>query len=790
MLVALLGCDSCDGEDGSSCSVLEVDGGVSIACSDGTDAELPAPTEPCSVEQTDEAIILTCPDEDPVTIPIGDAGAESCSVAQNEDGSVTISCPDGSTATIPAPGSDAGAPDGGTLALVHLTGATSTACGGCHDSDENRNHFATMTNLVAGQPVEDCATCHKEGSLRPVSTAHARPEFGPPGFQVQILDAGIDPTSRLATVQLRIQDTAGNPLDRTGVSTTFLIGSVPPETPVGGTTPIAGPYNSYLNNTVTQVDNPDFPLTGAPRVVQQARGESNGTFSDGGAPGLYNYTFATALPADYDGGLTHVISHYSTRTIGEVRWVSNAAHFFVPANPAATPIKRQAVQSATCNGCHNPLSAHGGSRQEVQVCLGCHSQGMVDPESNNSLDFNVMIHRIHMSADLPSVKAGKKYAIVGRNNATQDLSHIHYPRDIVHCQSCHTDSDEDRWVSNGKPEVCMSCHDNIYEAGVHPFALAQNAVCGNGACHGPSGSAPDAREAHKTFLNTDAPILDITILSASVANPDAAPTMRVKALTGTRLSGAVVPVASVDGFSTLNVFFNGPNRDFAYNGHNIKQYNKASLVNLAATTTPGEFTFSLPETLRDAAGKLGDPSKDSFTLSVRAAFDPTPGAAPDNDRVDMLKNPTIAISAAGPAVARGAVVDTAKCNACHGDLREHGGDILARSVEQCIMCHTASLETSPRQGGNKEPGPTTSLRFSQLVHRIHAGDTAENPYAVYGYAAMAPYPKVDFSSVAFPGDPRACSTCHLDGAYFVPVTASPTPTQTLILDDAGQPLSR
>jgi len=759
--VALVGCDSCDGEDGESCSVVQLDGGVSLTCPDGTS----------------------------VTLPNADAGAQSCTVKENPDQSVTVTCPDGTTATIPAP-PGAGGMDAGVLPLVHFAGATSTACGGCHDSDENNNHYVAMSTWVDGKPVEDCATCHKESGIRSVSSAHARPELGAPGFEVKILDAGIDPATRLVTVNLRVQDTAGAPLDLTGVSSSFTIGSVPAETPVGSTTAVAGPYVSYLNRSVTQLDNPDFPLQGQPpRVVEQPTSESDGTYTNL-SPGLYNYTFKAALPAGYDPSVTHVVSHYSTRTVGEVRWVSNAAHFFVPANPAATPLKRQVVQTATCNGCHAPLSAHGGSRQEVQVCLTCHSQGAVDPESNNSLDLNVMVHRIHMGVDLPSVKAGKKYAIVGRNNGTQDFSHVAYPRDIVQCQSCHTDADDSRWVDNGKAEVCMSCHDNIYEANAHPFGLAPNAVCGNGACHGATGSAPDAREAHKTFLNMDAPIFDISIVSASVANADAAPALRVKALTGTRLSGALTPVTSVDSFSTLNVFFNGPNSDFVFDGHNIKQYNKASLVGLVATSTPGEFTFSLPETLRAATGTLADPTQGSFTLGIRAAYDPTPNAAPDNDRVDMSKNPTVAISAAGAPVPRGAVVDTDKCNTCHGVLQEHGGDILARSVEECIMCHTASLETSPRQGGNKEPGPTTSLRFSQLVHRVHAGDTAENPYVLYGYAAAPPYPKADFSSVAFSGDPKACTACHLDESYFVPVKASPSPTQTLVLDDAGLPLKQ
>ncbi len=784
IVLALIGCDS-DGMDGESCSVTQQADGVSIACGDGSEVTIPNPEpgEPCSVAQTEGGVTFTCPDGTTAELPSG--GSESCTVSEQADGSVTISCPDGSTAVIPAPGSGG---DAGAGMLARLVGATTTACGACHDTSDDRSHFAAMTTLVEGQPVESCATCHKESGIEPVSGVHARPALGPPGFEVQITTASIDPSTRKVIVELHIQDASDHPLTRTGVSINFVIGRSEPVVPVGGTTPVAGPYVSYIQRTVTQLDNDDFPLEGEPRVVQQPTGESNGTYEDLG-DGDFRYTSSTVLPADFPEDVTHVVSLYSTRTVGGVSWYANDSYSFVP-DETSEPLRRQAVHTETCNGCHNPLSAHGGSRQEVQLCLGCHSEGAVDPESNNSLDFNVMVHRIHMGADLPSVQAGVKYAIVGRNNATYDFSHIQYPRDIVHCQSCHTDEDDDRWVENGQPQACMSCHDNIYEAGVHPFALAEGATCGNGACHGPAGSAPDAREAHRTFLNTDsAPIFDISIVSASVASADAAPALTVRALTGTRSGGATVPVTSADSFSILNVFLNGPNSDYVSHGGNLKQYGKDTLVDLAATATAGEFTFSLPETLREAAGDRADATTDSFTLAIRAAYDPTPGASPDNDRVDMRENPTIAISAAGTAVARKAVVDTDKCNTCHGDLQRHGSSILARSVEMCIMCHTSTFETSARQAANQVPGPTETLRFSKLIHRIHAGHMATQPYVVWGYAPAAPYPEADFSSLAFPGDLKDCSACHLEGTYFVPIQASPSPTQTFVLDAAGQPVS-
>jgi OmcA/MtrC family decaheme c-type cytochrome len=628
--------------------------------------------------------------------------------------------------------------------------------------------------------------------------AHARPEFGAPGFVVQILGASIDSTTRKTTVNLKIQDSSGKALDRTGVSINFTIAHVPSQVPVAGGAAIAGPYVSYLTRERTQVDNPDYPLEGTPRVVQQPTGESNGTYANPGAVvGTYDYTFAAALPTDYDVNQTHIVALYATRTVGPVRWVSNATYSWVPAGGAATPLKRQAVQTKTCNGCHNPLGAHGGSRQEVQLCLTCHSQGGVDPESNNTIDFNVMVHKIHMGAQLPSVEDGGAYGIVGNGNNTNDYSHVEYPRDITHCQSCHTSTDDERWVTNGSTPVCTSCHENIFQPGVHafPFNDPSVVVCGNSACHAPTtGNARDAREAHVTFLNTDnAPIFDISILSATVAGADAAPALRVKALTGTRATGATTPVTSVESLSTLNVFFNGPNQEFALNGHNIKQYNKASLVSLVATSTAGEFTFSLPETLRVAAGKAGDVTKDSYTLGIRAVYDPTPGdAGPSTDRVDMIRNPTIAIAAAGTPTARLKVADTTFCNDCHGNLQAHGGDILAKNVEECIMCHTSTLETSPRQSANKDPGPTTSLRFSKMVHRIHAGGMAVQDYVLYGFASAPPYPKVDFSHIGFPGDRRDCSQCHRVEAdagasttFYVPPKASTAPTQTLFLDADG-----
>jgi OmcA/MtrC family decaheme c-type cytochrome len=131
----------------------------------------------------------------------------------------------------------------------------------------------------------------------------------------------------------------------------------------------------------------------------------------------------------------------------------------------------------------------------------------------------------------------------------------------------------------------------------------------------------------------------------------------------------------------------------------------------------------------------------------------------------------------------GHIVSTAKCNSCHGDLRGHGGDNFARNVEECAMCHTASLDTSVRQGANHIPGQTTSLRFSTLIHRIHAGSYASDPYSVFGYSPALPYPEIDFSEREYPGDLRDCAKCHTAGSYFLPLAEGALPSRTVTLDD-------
>jgi len=808
------------GRAGTSCSMKQgKEGSITVSCGDGTSATLnpptPAPTsdggqsaESCRYERGANSVVITCPDGSMATIPtlpaLGhDAGqpplpdasaAQACKVEESSEGNLTVTCPDGSSATIPvAPTTPA--------SRVRLLGAAAASCGTCHDTASAKAHFKVMTVDLDAGVRETCGTCHSESGVEPVSRAHLQPELGLPGLTIQIESASIDASTRKVSAGLKLSDKGGNPIARDGVVFNFVIAKVSSITSVDGTQTLAGAYESYLSRSVTQKDNADYPLgSNAPRTVEQPTSEAGtGTFREtnpDSGDGRYVYTFSSALPMDYDASATHVLALYATRTLEGTRFVANATRFFVPSNASAVPLKRDTVRTETCNQCHNPLSAHGGARQDVQLCLTCHSEGAIDPESGNDLDLNVMIHRIHRGKALPSVQAGTPYSIVGYGNQTRDFSDVGYPQPIENCQSCHMATDSERWVTNGVRKACTSCHELIdkpWEEGGHPFALEPDANCSNGNCHGAGGKVRDAREAHLTFLNdARAQVFKLELVSVAAANADAPIQVRIRARVGRRntLDGALTKLTDTANFARLEVFLNGPNTGYLRNGNTLIRHAKTALVALGADgEKPGEFTFSLPGSLRSNVAGLGDPELDSYTLSVSAIYDPTPGTAPDDDRLRLLDNPSLAFSASESVTARRTVVRTERCNSCHGALKAHDAELVATNVEQCVMCHTGSLDTRVRQGSNKVPGPTRSLRFSTLIHRVHGERIATAPYLLYGddpNLTTGLYPSIDFSRVPFPGDVRVCTTCHESATYWLPLPELDPPTETVTLDADGK----
>lgn len=245
-----------------------------------------------------------------------------------------------------------------------------------------------------------------------------------PGLVLEVTDIVI-PADRKTEVTFTLSDPAGLPLDRTGVytpgpvSTSFILAYIP-----------AGEeaYYSYTQRIQTS------PITGD--SAEQASTDSGGSYTEL-AIGHYVYKFATEVPDGYDMDVTHSMGMYARRDLTEFeldRYVANEVEHFVPSGSVA-PMPRDIVTTETCNGrCHDPLALHGGSRQKVELCILCHNPSQdIDPDTGNSVDMPLMIHKIHMGANLEN-----GYNIIGYRQSNHDYSHVEYPAEINACEVCHT----------------------------------------------------------------------------------------------------------------------------------------------------------------------------------------------------------------------------------------------------------------------------------------------------------------------------------------------------------------
>src|SRR5262249_11511201 len=148
--------------------------------------------------------------------------------------------------------------------------------------------------------------------------------------------------------------------------------------------------------------------------------------------GDYTYVFKTRAPSGFDPTATHTIGVYGSRDLSsfglEVYFASTTFNFVPNGGNVATV--RDIVRTESCNGCHDPLACHGGSRRGVELCVLCHTPQTTDPDTGNTVDFPVMVHKIHMGSSLLSVIAGKPYQIIGFQQSVSDFSDVEYPADV------------------------------------------------------------------------------------------------------------------------------------------------------------------------------------------------------------------------------------------------------------------------------------------------------------------------------------------------------------------------
>ena len=364
--------------------------------------------------------------------------------------------------------------------------------------------------------------------------------FVRPGLMFTIQSAQIASDGTISTV-FTIADPKGVPLDRDGivtpgaVSTSFVAAYIPAN------------QSQYVAYTTRSASGAVVAST------QQAAADSGGTYARL-ADGQYRYTFATKAPSGFPATVTHTIGIYGNRNLSEFDLGTNYASTtfnFVPNGSAVTTV-HDVIRTSSCNKCHDQLSFHGGSRRGVEMCNLCHTPQTLDPDTGNTVDFKVMIHKIHMGAQLPSVEAGTPYKIIGNQGSVNDYSTVAYPSDPRRCESCHEQKSEatqaTRYLTAPTRTSCGSCHDDVN------FASGQNHAGGPqvsdnqcATCHIPQGELDfDASIKGAHLVPEDSTSLHGLVLEIQKVDNGTAGRQPTVTFTVKDKSGAAVPLNQLE----------------------------------------------------------------------------------------------------------------------------------------------------------------------------------------------------------------------------------------------------
>ena len=589
-------------------------------------------------------------------------------------------------------------------------------------------------------------------------------DFVRPGLTITINSAKIAADGTITAVYT-VSDPKGLPLDTAGITTpgTIALSLVAAFLPKG-----QDQYTAYTTRSATGA------VSG---TVTQAGSDTGGTTSRI-ADGQYQYVFRTKAPSGFDASATHTIGIYGSRNLTECSLgthYASATLNFVP-NGSLVTQTRDVIKTASCNKCHDELAAHGGSRRGIEMCVLCHTPQTVDPDTGNTVDLKVMAHKIHMGSQLPSVKAGQPYQIIGFQNAVLDWSTVVFPSDPRRCESCHEQNtgaaQATAHLIHPTRVACGSCHDDVnFASGANHAGGPQfnDNQCAN--CHVPQGEIDfDASIKGAHVVPTESSLLSgLTVDLTSVTNGGAGNTPTV-AFTIKDNSGTGVPLSRL---GNLSFTMAGPTSDYGYTsfGSDVTTpgyVTESALVN-ANCVSDGACTYVFRHAVPSG-------SKGAYSIGVEARRTETllPNTTKQMNVAYGAINKVVNFSVDGSVVRpRRMVVDIKSCNACHTALSVHG--TLRNQTQYCVLCHNPSQTDSAQRVNATNPDDKAAapqgVNFDLLVHRIHTGENlqADNKsYTIVGFGGS----HNDFTDVRFPqmspqgapGDTRNCSACHVNGS--------------------------
>ena len=585
--------------------------------------------------------------------------------------------------------------------------------------------------------------------------------FVRPGLVISITSAEIAQDGTISTV-FSVTDPKGVPLDRAGISTpgAVALNFIAATIPQGQTQ-----YVDYITRSATGA------VSG---TVTQAAAESNGVFTQVGTG--YRYTFTTRAPSGVDRAATHTIGIYASRDLSEFDLGTNyasATFNFVP-NGLPVTVVRDVIRTQSCDRCHDQLSAHGGSRRGIEMCVLCHTPQTTDPDTGNTVNLPVMAHKIHMGSELPSVQAGKPYRIIGFQGSVSDWSTVVLPSDPRRCEVCHEQksgaTQATAYLTRPTRVACGACHDDvIFASGANHAGGPQISDNQCSTCHNPQGELDfDASIKGAHLVPTDSTNLKGLVFQIQkVENGLAGQKPRVT-FTVKDNSGTPIPLSSLNNLSFVMA---GPTSDYGYTsfGSDVATpgYVSESATTASQCGMDGVCTYNFNHAV--PAGAHG-----SFAIGMEGRRTEVllPGTVTEMSVQYGGDNKVAYFSVDGsPVLPRRKVAEIANCNQCHFELTLHGSN--RNDVEMCVLCHNPSNTDSAQRPSATDPAertkPPQGINFNLLIHRIHTGENlkdAGKSYTVIGRnGSINDFTEVRFPAMSpqgTPGDTRNCANCHVN----------------------------
>jgi len=484
----------------------------------------------------------------------------------------------------------------------------------------------------------------------------------------------------------------------------------------------------------------------------------------------------------FDPNATHRIGAYGSRNLTEFDLGTNydsAVYDFVPGGGA--PIAREVIKTESCNKCHDQLAFHGGSRQGMELCVMCHTPQTVDPDTGNTVDMKVFVHKLHLGSGLPSVKAGKPYQVIGFNQAVSDWSTVSLPSDARRCQFCHESSTKaaqaDAWIKNPSRDACGSCHDDVnFATGQNHVNLPQVNDSQCSQCHIPKGE-----------LEFDASIMGAHVVPTQSSSAQGIKVEIVKVDNGVAGKAPTVTFTVRDNNGNaipsnaaglrLALVLAGPTTDYGYTSFGAdvttKGYVSENPLPTMKCSGDGTCTYTFAHIIpAKATGTYAIGSEGRRTISI------LPGTTVAQTANEGAINHVSYFSVDGSKVEpRRQVVDITKCNGCHSFLSLHGEN--RNQIEQCVLCHNASMDDSPTRplttNAAEKAKPFQGVNFALMIHKIHTGEKMSSEFGTQ-YTIIGNGGSVnDFTEVRYPtmtptggvGDTAKCYMCHVNNSETV-----------------------